>query len=194
MPTSSVCFQYAKWEAWSHLCFFLLQSPNHGCGQMGNFKGCTTFNKSLGQTVLSAWKCPKTQFWGPLTNWKFEPSPRPHTHSDPIINKHTKQVKKLCMDLSWHALNSMLEVKTLYHTEKQGFGYPGFQKNSRHTHQNPLKSNPVSERSAYPLQNYICFYLLTSGLESLTTNLLPLTDLGLRPTIQILASTKMGGA
>jgi len=27
------------------------------------------------------------------------------------------------MNLSWHALNSMIEVKTLYHTEKQGFGY-----------------------------------------------------------------------
>jgi len=28
------------------------------------------------------------------------------------------------MDLSWHALNFMLQVKTLYQTEKQGFGYP----------------------------------------------------------------------
>jgi len=27
------------------------------------------------------------------------------------------------MDLSWHALNSMLQVETLYRTEKQGFGY-----------------------------------------------------------------------
>ena len=92
---------------------------------MGNFKVDTIFNKSLGQTAPSAWKCLKTQFWGPLTNWKFEPSPRAHTHSDPIIiiNKHTEQVKKLPMDLSWHALNSMLQAKTLYHTEKQGFGY-----------------------------------------------------------------------
>jgi len=32
------------------------------------------------------------------------------------------------MDLSWHALNSMLQVKTLYHTEKQGFGYPWLSK------------------------------------------------------------------
>ena len=47
----------------------------------------------LGQTAPSAWKCPKTQFWGPLTNWKFEPFPRAHTHSDPIINEHTEQVK-----------------------------------------------------------------------------------------------------
>jgi len=29
------------------------------------------------------------------------------------------------MDLSWHALNSKLQAKTtLYHTEKQGYGYP----------------------------------------------------------------------
>jgi len=27
------------------------------------------------------------------------------------------------MDLLWHALNSTLEAKTFYHTEKQGFGY-----------------------------------------------------------------------
>jgi len=39
-------------------------------------------------------------------------------------------------------------------------------KNSRHTHQNCLKSSPVSERSAYPLQNYVCFSPLTSGLDS----------------------------
>jgi len=41
-----------------------------------------------------------------------------------------------------------------------------FKINSRHTHQNLLKPSPVSERSAYPLQNYVCFSLLTSGLES----------------------------
>jgi len=32
------------------------------------------------------------------------------------------------MDLSRHALNSMLQAKTLYHTEKQGFGYPWLSK------------------------------------------------------------------
>ena len=32
-----------------------------------------------------------------------------------------------------------------------------FQKDHRHTHQNPLKSSPVSERSANPLQNYFSF-------------------------------------
>jgi len=70
------------------------------------------------------------------------------------------------MDLPWHALNSMLQAKTLYHTEKQGFGYPWLSKKFPHTHQNPLKPSPVSERSAYPLQNYVCFSPLTSGLES----------------------------
>ena len=39
-------------------------------------------------------------------------------------------------------------------------------KDSRHTHQNPLKPSPVSERSAHPLQNYVCFSPLTFGLES----------------------------
>ena len=100
--------------------------------------------KNLGQTAPSAWKCSKTQFWGPLTNWKFEPSPRPHTHSDPTINKHTEQVKK----------NYVLIYHDMHWT------------NSRHIHQNRLKLSPVSERSAYSLQNYVCFSPLTSGLES----------------------------
>ena len=65
----------------------------------------------------------------------FEPSPKAHTHSELIINKHTEQVKKLRMDISWHALSSMLQEKTLYHTEKQGFGHLWlFKKNSTHTH------------------------------------------------------------
>jgi len=41
------------------------------------------------------------------------PPPRPPTHSDPIINKHTEQVKELRTDSSWHAFNSMIQVKTL---------------------------------------------------------------------------------
>jgi len=28
------------------------------------------------------------------------------------------------MDLSWHAFNSMIQVKILCYTEKQEFGYP----------------------------------------------------------------------
>ena len=74
--------------------------------------------------------------------------------------------------------------KTLYHTEKRGFGYLSFQKNSRHTHQNRLNSSPVSERSVYSLQNYVCFSPLTSGLESIGHKSTPLTGPGLRPTVQ----------
>jgi len=39
-----------------------------------------------------------------------------------------RQVKKLLMNLLWHAVNSMLQVKTLCHTEKEGFGYRWFSK------------------------------------------------------------------
>ena len=71
------------------------------------------------------------------------------------------------MDLLWHALNTKPQAKALYHTEKQGFGYPWLsKKNSRYTHQNLLRSSPVSGSSPYPLQNYVCFSPLTSGLES----------------------------
>jgi len=47
-----------------------------------------------------------------------------------------------------------------YHTEEQGFGYPWLAKKI------PAEAEPSSERSAYPLQKYICFSLLTSVLES----------------------------
>jgi len=60
----------------------------------------------------------------------------------------------------------MLQAKTLITLKSKDFTTCGFQKNSRHTHQNPLKSSPVSGRSPYPLQMYVCFSPLTSGLES----------------------------
>jgi len=56
-------------------------------------------------------------------------------------------------------------------TEKQGFGYPWLSNKKFHTHPlNPLKPS--------------------SRLEILATNLFPLTGLGQRPIIQILASMK----
>jgi len=69
-------------------------------------------------------------------------------------------------------------------TEKQGFGYPWLQKKFQTHPPNLLKPSPVSERSAYSLQNYLCFSLLTSDLVSLATSLLPLTGPGLRPNVQ----------
>ena len=54
------------------------------------------------------------------------------------------------------ALNSMLQVKTLYYTEKQGFGYPWLSKKFQTHPPKPTEAylSQVSERSAYPLQNY----------------------------------------
>ena len=37
----------------------------------------------------------------PNHNWKFEPSPRAHTHSDPIINKHTEHLKGPLATSKW---------------------------------------------------------------------------------------------
>ena len=130
---------------------------------MGNFKVYTTFNKNLGQTAPSA--C-ITQFWDPLTSWKFEPSPRPHTYSDSTINKHTEQVKNYVLiyhDMHW---TLCYRLKTLYYTEKQGFGYPGFQIKFK-THPPKLAEFEPSFRKVSLLPaNYVCFSPLTSGLES----------------------------
>jgi len=53
------------------------------------------------------------------------------------------------MSLSWHALNSMIQVKNQYHPEKQGLGYPWLLKRfsiffwptDRHTDMKALLSN-----------------------------------------------------
>jgi len=127
---------------------------------MGNFKVYTIFNKTFGSNCSFCLKMPN------LRPWKSEPSPRPHPHFDPTINKHTEQVTKLCMDLSWHALNSVIRDKTLYHTEKQGFGHPLILKWFQTHPLNPLKLNPVWERSAYILKNCTCFSPPTSVLQS----------------------------
>jgi len=134
---------------------------------MGNFKVYTTFNKGFGQTTSSAWKCPKTQFWGRLTNWKFEPSPWAHTHSDPIISKHTKQVNKPHMDLSWHALNwYSKDLATYYNTPtKTHWSWAQFQKGQ------PTPCIMTYAFSRSPL-----------GWRVLATNLLLLTGPGLRST------------
>ena len=69
-----------------------------------------------------------------------------------IINKHTEQVKKLHahMDLSWHALNSVLKAKTFYHTEKQGFGYPWLSKNFQTHPPKPTETEPSFKKVSEP--------------------------------------------
>jgi len=81
----------------------------------------------------------------------------------------------------------MLQVKTLYHTEKQGFGYPLAFKKIPDTPTKPAEAEPSFRKVSLPLQNYVCFSPLTSGLRSF----------GHKSTVayySILASMKMGGA
>ena len=159
---------------------------------MGNFKVYTTFNKNLGQTAPSA--C-ITQFWDPLTSWKFEPSPRPHTYSDSTINKHTEQVKNYVLiyhDMHW---TLCYRLKTLYYTEKQGFGYPGFQIKFK-THPPKLAEFEPSFRevSLLPAKLRMLFpaHLWVREFWPQIYSLSQALDWGLLS--KILASTKMGGA
>jgi len=78
------------------------------------------------------------------------------------------------MDISWHALNSML------HTEKQGFSYPWL---SRHTHRKPAEVEPSFRKvSLLPAKLGMLFptYLWVREFWPI----LPLTGPGLRPTVQ----------
>jgi len=70
------------------------------------------------------------------------------------------------MDLPWHALNSMIQVKTHCHIEEQGFGYLWLSKKSQ-TH--PLK--PAEAEPSFRKVNLLPtklgrLFLLTSRLES----------------------------
>jgi len=67
------------------------------------------------------------------------------------------------MDLPWHGLNCELQVKTITLKSKD-LATLAFKKFQTHP-QDPLKSSPVLERSAYLLQT-THFPLLTSELES----------------------------
>jgi len=54
----------------------------------------------------------------------------------------------------------------LYHTEKQGFGYPGFQIKFKTHPPKPAEVEPSFRKVSLLLQNYVCFSPLTSELES----------------------------
>ena len=97
-----------------------------------NFKVYTTFNKLL-LLLENALKLNfEAENLNPLQG-------QPPTHSDPII--------KLGMDLSWHVLNSMIQVKTLCHIENQGFGCLWLSK----THQlNPTEAEPSFRKVCLP--------------------------------------------
>ena len=77
------------------------------------------------------------------------------------------------MDLSWHAvMKSMIQVKTLYHIlkSKDLASYPWISKKKKfhgQTHPSKPAGAELSFRKvSLPLQNDVCFSLLTSELDS----------------------------
>ena len=158
---------------------------------MGNFKVYTTFNKNLVQTAPSAWKCPKTQFWGPLTSWKFEPSPRPHA---PTINTQNRSKNYVLIFHDMH-LTWCYRSETLYHTEKQGFGYPGFQiKFKKHPPKPAEVEHSFRKVSLLPATLFMLFpaHLWVREFWPQTYSLSQALDWGL--LYKILASMEMGRA
>jgi len=90
----------------------------------------------------------KLNFWGPLTNWKFEPSPMAHTPTSKNTQNRSKNYPWIYHGMHWSlCYRSKLSI-TL---KSKDLAILAFKKNSRCTHQNQLKPSPVSERSAYPL-------------------------------------------
>ena len=161
---------------------------------MGNFKVYTTFNKNLGQTAPSAWKCPKTQFWGPLTE-NLNPLQGPtHTLTPPSINtqNRSKNYVLIYHDMHW---TLCYRSKTLYHTEKQGFGYPGFQIKFKTHPPKPAEVEPSFRKVSLPpakLRMLFPAYLWVREFWQQIYSLQQALDWGLLS--KILASKKMGGA
>jgi len=128
---------------------------------MGNFKVYTTFNKSC-QTAPSAWKCPKTQFWGPLINWKNPLQGPTHTLTPSSMNtqnrsKTTYRFIMACIEFYATGQNSItLKSKDL--------ATHGFQKNP----DTPTKTHWswAQFQKGQPPAKLRMLFLLTSGLES----------------------------
>ena len=105
------------------------------------------------------------------------------------------QVKKLQMDLSWHALNSMLQVKILYHTEKQRFGYLWLSKKIQTYPPKPSEAEPSFGKVNLPPEKlHMLFHTDLWVRESWPQiySLWQALDWGL--LFKILASTKIGRA
>ena len=99
------------------------------------------------------------------------------THTDPIINTHTKQAPKLRMDLPPALLTCRLQPKTHCHPQKQRFGYPRLSKKIPRT---PTKTNSSQGQfpkgQPTPCKNRDAFPRSPLGYRVLATHLLPLTS------------------
>jgi len=110
----------------------------------------TQLSTKVWQTAPFAWKCLKTQFWGPLT--KSEPSPKAHTHSDPHLQYTHRTGQKAthgCIELYARGKN--------YYTEKQGFDYLWLSKKSQTHPPKPAEAKPSFRKVSLPPVIYICF-------------------------------------
>jgi len=121
----------------------------------------------------------KLSFWGPL---KYA---RSQTHSDSIISKHTEQVKKLCMDLSWH-MHSRSHWKAR-------IWLPTAFKKIPDTPTQCTEAEPSFRKVSLPPAK-LCMPFPTHhlGYRVLATNLLPLMNRLTYPGVGILSLNSIG--
>ena len=128
----------------------------------GQLQVYTTSNKNLGQTAPSAWKCPKTQFWGPLTE-----NLNPLQGLQTLWPHHQKTHRTGQKTMYWFIMTcielGVIGKKNSLPHWKARIWLSWLSNKIQDT---PAKTGWSSERSAYSLQNYVCFSPLTSGLES----------------------------
>ena len=119
-------------------------------------KSTQLFDKGLGQTATSAWKYPKLNFEALQCLFCIYA----HTQTQRycfIPAVHACAGYKRTNYLSWHALNSMVQVKLTVALKSKDLATRGFQKNSRHTHWNPLKLHPVQKGQPTPTKLLMLF-------------------------------------
>ena len=133
--------------------------------------------------------------WWINGNWKFGPSPRPHPHSDPIINTHTKQAQKLRMDLPPALFTCRLQPKTHCHPQKQRFGYPRLSKKIPRTPTKTDSSQGHSSKGQLPPAKLGMLFHVHLSVTEFWPHIYSLSPAqSSYQTSQIRPNTKMGGA
>ena len=94
------------------LCLSYTLPLKEGISRYGNLR---TMSRDKWATSKST-QLSTNDFWGPLTNWQLEPSPRPHTHTltPSSINKQNRWKKlhvDLCTDLTARGQNFLTHWK-----------------------------------------------------------------------------------
>ena len=97
----------------------------------------------------------------PQVKWKYALSPRLHPQFD-HIHTHTQSKWKFYVLICLGPFQFQSTGQNTHLISKQQFDFIGLQEKLNTPNSNQPKLSPVSESSTHSLQNYVCFFALTS--------------------------------